>query len=194
MTYLAHHGVKLQKWGVRRYQNTDGSLTEEGREHYGVGPSRLSRISKAVSEGRIRRTKYKLDKNQRKMTKAKGKLETASDAERQAAGRYYRAKDKYNKTASKLNRAENGLGAKLIGVDGYKVNRLQGTLAKDRAALSKATSGYDSAAAKALERQLAVEKLSNLDKRYNSRMERLTTRYIDKYGQVAYDELTRGKE
>ena len=35
--YLAHHGVKLQKWGVRRYQNKDGSLTAEGRIHYGVG-------------------------------------------------------------------------------------------------------------------------------------------------------------
>lgn len=28
--YLVHHGVKGQKWGVRRYQNEDGSLTAEG--------------------------------------------------------------------------------------------------------------------------------------------------------------------
>ena len=27
---LYHHGIKGQKWGVRRYQNEDGSLTEEG--------------------------------------------------------------------------------------------------------------------------------------------------------------------
>lgn len=27
---LYHHGVKGQRWGVRRYQNKDGSLTEEG--------------------------------------------------------------------------------------------------------------------------------------------------------------------
>lgn len=32
--YLAHHGIKGQKWGVRRYQNPDGSLTQEGYEHY----------------------------------------------------------------------------------------------------------------------------------------------------------------
>lgn len=30
---LEHHGVKGMKWGVRRYQNPDGSLTAEGRRH-----------------------------------------------------------------------------------------------------------------------------------------------------------------
>lgn len=32
--YLAHHGIKGQKWGVRRYQNEDGTLTNEGRKRY----------------------------------------------------------------------------------------------------------------------------------------------------------------
>lgn len=31
---LRHHGIKGQKWGVRRYQNKDGSLTAEGRKKY----------------------------------------------------------------------------------------------------------------------------------------------------------------
>ena len=31
---LCHYGRKDQKWGVRRYQNLDGSLTPEGRERY----------------------------------------------------------------------------------------------------------------------------------------------------------------
>lgn len=32
MNYIAHHGVKGQKWGVRRYQNKDGSLTAAGKQ------------------------------------------------------------------------------------------------------------------------------------------------------------------
>lgn len=36
-SYLMHYGVSGQKHGVRNYQNEDGSLTPEGREHYGVG-------------------------------------------------------------------------------------------------------------------------------------------------------------
>lgn len=31
---LIHFGIKGQKWGIRRYQNEDGSLTPEGIEHY----------------------------------------------------------------------------------------------------------------------------------------------------------------
>lgn len=32
---LYHHGVLGQKWGVRRYQNADGSLTAQGKKRYG---------------------------------------------------------------------------------------------------------------------------------------------------------------
>ena len=30
--YIAHHGIKGQKWGVRRYQNPDGTLTDAGKK------------------------------------------------------------------------------------------------------------------------------------------------------------------
>ena len=32
--YLIHWGIKGQKWGIRRYQNPDGTLTPEGRKRY----------------------------------------------------------------------------------------------------------------------------------------------------------------
>lgn len=32
--YLAHHGIKGQRWGIRRFQNEDGSLTPDGLKRY----------------------------------------------------------------------------------------------------------------------------------------------------------------
>ena len=34
MNELTHHGIKGQKWGVRRYQNADGTLTAAGKKRY----------------------------------------------------------------------------------------------------------------------------------------------------------------
>ena len=40
---LYHHGIKGQRWGIRRYQNDDGTLTAEGRKRYG---SKVEKVSK----------------------------------------------------------------------------------------------------------------------------------------------------
>lgn len=42
---LYHHGIKGMKWGVRRFQNADGSYTGAGRSRYGIG-SRIVAINK----------------------------------------------------------------------------------------------------------------------------------------------------
>lgn len=39
--FIAHHGILGQKWGVRRFQNPDGSLTDEGRRRLGYDDNRV---------------------------------------------------------------------------------------------------------------------------------------------------------
>lgn len=47
---LYHHGVQGQKWGVRRYQNADGSLTAAGKKHAQSAKNRgLASAKDAVS-------------------------------------------------------------------------------------------------------------------------------------------------
>ena len=46
--FLAHHGIKGQKWGIRRYQNPDGTLTPAGRERY--YRDRIKQLKKEYNE------------------------------------------------------------------------------------------------------------------------------------------------
>ena len=43
MNDLYHFGIKGQRWGIRRYQNEDGTLTEEGRIRYERGVARQAK-------------------------------------------------------------------------------------------------------------------------------------------------------
>lgn len=59
--YLAHHGILGMKWGVRRYQNEDGTLTSAGKKRYsrvlkmGKDSSLLERKSTKNKNGSITR-------------------------------------------------------------------------------------------------------------------------------------------
>ncbi len=72
--YLVHHGILGQKWGIRRFQNPDGTLTELGRKRiygegakYGGNESFRHRNRRAINAA-----KYEKDikRNQRKLDRA----------------------------------------------------------------------------------------------------------------------------
>ena len=52
MSELRHHGIKGQKWGVRRFQNKDGSLTADGKKRYGADDYKNT-LDKVNSAGKI---------------------------------------------------------------------------------------------------------------------------------------------
>ena len=51
---LAHHGILGQKWGVRRYQNKDGSLTAKGKKRYNNDGSLTDSEQKKLSKSIIK--------------------------------------------------------------------------------------------------------------------------------------------
>ena len=53
--YLIHHGIKGQRWGVRRFQNADGSLTDAGKKRY---------TNKELKEIKNERSKYRIEAEQ----------------------------------------------------------------------------------------------------------------------------------
>lgn len=58
---LTHYGVKGMKWGVRRYQNADGTLTAKGRERYRNTESGMSKYAGMLPKRRGIPSEYKED-------------------------------------------------------------------------------------------------------------------------------------
>lgn len=57
MNELYHHGIKGQRWGVRRYQNPDGSLTSKGKQRYSDEERKKNgqELNEAISRSRSHR-------------------------------------------------------------------------------------------------------------------------------------------
>lgn len=60
--YLKHYGVKGMKWGVRRYQNYDGTLTEYGKARLSRDPERRTSGERDLSDHQQYRVKNYGDK------------------------------------------------------------------------------------------------------------------------------------
>lgn len=84
--YLAHHGILGQKWGVRRFQNANGSYTAEGKKRHAKAESTISR----AEAKRIKSEKVK--NNVKSYQKAYNAASKASD---KADANYRKVKEQY---------------------------------------------------------------------------------------------------
>lgn len=99
---LCHHGIKGMKWGIRRYQRSDGSLTPAGKKRYSDSPSLAKQHSQMetakasldeskktyrIEDSRYRYVPFANDRN--RLERAREKMES-DDL------RYRKAKLKYN--------------------------------------------------------------------------------------------------
>lgn len=115
--YLSHHGIKGQKWGVRRYQNEDGTLTEAGK--------------KRVSNKQIRKEKQEVyDAEYDRVAKKYGLRELEEKAWDYA--------NKYN-----LDQDDGGGGTEEQGATYWKmVEEYSGVMDKAEAAAKKKANDY----------------------------------------------------
>ena len=129
---ISHHGVKGQKWGERRYQNPDGTLTEEGRKRYA-----------SQSPYKIQRSLNKIDKRAASVLALRN--EAAARAEKYAKKgiKYANKHGDSEKTTKKLTKLD-----KKIKKQEDSIAYLEDIVSRyDKAALSRVSAalekGYD---------------------------------------------------
>lgn len=90
---LAHWGIKGMKWGVRRYQNADGSLTPAGKKRYDDSHEdyRRAHDKKKISqmsdkELQARNNRLQMEQNYKRMTQKTGRGKKAVNAFVSTAG------------------------------------------------------------------------------------------------------------
>ena len=107
---LRHHGIKGMKWGVRRYQNNDGSLTSAGKKRYRSDDyeSALKRVKKADDTlNDIRKTRQE-PKKAAYEAEVRRKVSSMSDKELQQAVNRLNMEERYTQVMTQRNKLEKG--------------------------------------------------------------------------------------
>lgn len=90
-TELYHYGIKGMKWGVRRYRNEDGTLTNAGKKRYGTdldindkSRRNIAKIRKGEAYRRLDVAKENNPTNYTRIAELQGRVRGAKQAEKQA--------------------------------------------------------------------------------------------------------------
>lgn len=172
-TELYHHGIKGMKWGIRRYQNADGSLTPAGKKRYGSSADIHN-----MSTDDLRRTVNRMYNEQRYM-----ELTRSSSAISKAASGIDRA----SKTATDINKAY-----KAIGGDKNPYSKVAGQGIEAASRASKLAKKIDSTSQTKKHAKETMEKLEKMsDSDLAREIDRLNLE--QQYARLQASDIQRGK-
>ena len=115
---LCHFGIKGMKWGVRRYQNEDGSLTPAGKKHYGnMSDDKLQKsLYKQVKKARANQSDWS---NQWNVNNTIGKNSKAVEDRYRKDVKKFQSSDEYKKAMRKIAELDKKAGRGEISQDQY---------------------------------------------------------------------------
>jgi len=183
---LAHHGIKGQKWGLRRFQNPDGTWTNAGKARRNKGAGQVLREVRLKSS---KRAYNRAITNQANSSRAAAQNE---QAEREWAAKTAQSKADYTTAKANLDKHMNSLSTKLIGANSYKIK-------KYNKQMDEANRQYLQSEANRQQFEAAAKQYRSNEEIYSMKASAIQAsivkqgnKYADKYGDKALDELAIG--
>ena len=137
---LTHHGIKGQKWGIRRFQNPDGTLTEAGKRRYGTAEN--------LAAGKTLKQIKKEKEEKEKEEKEKERLINSGNAASIKKNAYKLTDEEFQRALNRLDKTKklNEISAANLDTAKKKFQSIAGTISDIATTSEKFISIYNSAA------------------------------------------------